>query len=381
MENSKKPGENHKKKYRLSKSNKSQNDGTPSNLKFIFHSKISSKLFKYGSFIILVGILLGFVVNWQPTLIPNEYFNVLLGLISHSLIVLGLVTILVDFPNWRSYFGDRLKEIILDRSYLNTLSEQELDALQYKLLKAKYKNSDINKEGSVLEYLVTTIQPYASFTYREGLNSTLVIEEINGKLRYKEHITFALRNTDHETPYKIVWTWNKEEGIENAIFKLQVQCPVEKISNKISCVCDFKDDCANSKPILIPSLQGELPGNEIGHIVNLNEKIDSIDNVKVHLTLEYEMGVERMYYWNMSSPSKDVTMHVSIPEEYKIETFIGGMNNNEYSEDNSDPLSYIFIAPGWMLPRTGIAINLYKSEKVIATPEAITEIAVPSENT
>jgi hypothetical protein len=72
-----------------------------------------------------------------------------------ALITIGIVGIIVDFPDWQKYFQARVAETIIHRNYLKTLSKPQLIDLQTDTLKAFFGLDDIDRAGSLLEFFHT----------------------------------------------------------------------------------------------------------------------------------------------------------------------------------------------------------------------------------
>jgi len=172
-----------------------------------------------GIIFILVGVIIWFIGN--STVIvdyPNlSTFSSDLGL---TLIGLGIITILVDLPDWRNYFGERLKEIVLERKYLDNLSDRELMAVQRNILKSRYKESGIDKEGSFLNFMQGSIEHLINSPYREHIASNCnIIDQGDGLLYYKEKMSYTLKSVGANKINKVQWIWRKDEIIETKKFK------------------------------------------------------------------------------------------------------------------------------------------------------------------
>jgi hypothetical protein len=79
-------------------------------------------------------------------------FAASLTTLSVALIGFAIFSLALDTIDWREYFAERLKEVVIESDYLQTLDSDTLRDIQTRLLKAQFKNQAIDKEGSFLNY-------------------------------------------------------------------------------------------------------------------------------------------------------------------------------------------------------------------------------------
>jgi hypothetical protein len=289
--------------------------------------------------------------------------------LGQSLLCLGTLTILVDIPDWRKYFGERLKEIVIDRTYLNTLNDVELSSIQVDIFKSIYKHSDLEKEGSFMKYMQTSIQYLVDSSYRENVFSNIKVEiDGSGNSTFSEHITYSLREVGGKMIDKIEWTWAKGEIEQANYYKVALKCPNDREINKDKCTCKDPSKCKNGKI--------EISGTEIenyriedikndGYKIYLKDLVATHDGIQVTVELGYTLKKNRMYFWSMVEPSKVVKINVDFPSNYDLDTFIGGLSGDEFIDSkNENSHTYNFSRDGWMLPRAGIALSFYEKQKV-----------------
>jgi hypothetical protein len=99
--------------------------------------------------------------------------------LSVALMGLGIFGILLDSKNWREYFGERLKEIVIDNTYLKTLDVDTLKQLQINVLKAQFNNQQIDKDGGFLEYFHRHLHKFISEPYRESVSTEVLIKKLD----------------------------------------------------------------------------------------------------------------------------------------------------------------------------------------------------------
>jgi hypothetical protein len=117
----------------------------------------------------------------------------LLELTGVACFVLGLIHIMVETEGWSDYFRERIQEIVLQQSYLNTLDKDRLTALQASLLKAQFKDPHIDREGSFFNYLNTNLHPYLASPYREDVSAEAIYSEAGDSWEVFDRVTFICK--------------------------------------------------------------------------------------------------------------------------------------------------------------------------------------------
>ena len=72
--------------------------------------------------------------GWEKTLIE------LIGHLGIGAIILGVLSILLGLRHWTEYFKERLVDIVMEKSYMDRLTEPALLELQTDVLKSYFKN-------------------------------------------------------------------------------------------------------------------------------------------------------------------------------------------------------------------------------------------------
>jgi hypothetical protein len=284
----------------------------------------------------------------------------LLEFISHGLICVGFVAVILEIPDWRKYFGDRVSDIVLKNSYLDTLNDEQLSLLQAQLLQSKFRNSEIAREGSFLEFLQTNLHHHVNSSYRENVQSNVDITEVNGgDLLCIEELSYVIKTMGDDSIKDIEWTWVANEIKEDRLFRVITKCPPNKFRSN-NCHCPKQNNCIDGS-LELTSEKQTFENNDIGYKINLDTHLEVTNGILVKVKLEYLMGKNRLYFWSMIVPSKMINLNVRFPEHYKIDSFIGGLYKFDYIEEKTTH-SYSFTRNGWMLPRAGIALNFYKTE-------------------
>src|SRR3989475_12003168 len=96
--------------------------------------------------------------------------------ISVALIGYAIFSLTFDTKHWRDYFAERLKEVILEQDYIETLDYESLKDLQTRTLKAQFRNQAIDKEGSFLKYFESNLHRFISEPFREDVSAEALMK-------------------------------------------------------------------------------------------------------------------------------------------------------------------------------------------------------------
>lgn len=283
-----------------------------------------------------------------------------------AFVIMGIIAIIVQFKDWKVYFQERLKEIVMERAYLETLSDNEISSLQIDTLKAKYKTSNIDREGSFLHYFQQKIQDFINYPYRENVSSsTMIKEDKNNKGFFKvyESTTYICRSIGNNIQENVKWLYEEDEFVEVNDFKLRLKCP-GILNKKCEIYCKDKKNCNEGiitldKKSIDQKYKQEEDDDIKGYVIPLKSLVEPLDHLQVELDTCVTMDLDRLFTWAMTHPSKGINFTITYPEGYKLHTFVGGIEPREYSNNHNDNM-YIFTHDGWFLPRTGIAWSLSK---------------------
>jgi|GEM_PF-2819767 len=318
----------------------------------------------------LIGLISLFAPKWFLTQKDwPSFFLELTNQFGTALICLGVVAIIVQFEDWKKYFQERLKDIVIEKSYLESLSDEELAALQVSTLKAKYKETDIDREGSFLHYFQRKIQDYIGSYYREHVTCSLLIEEDDSESNYfrvYDDIKYTCRSIGDNIQDDVRWLYEHNEFEKVDRVQIAFLCPVV---NKNDCdrLCknnSNKKMCKGGKVTLTKEVldSNHSADNEHvkGYSINIGSVSNPIDQLQIEISTSYLIKKDHFFTWAMTHPSKDVSFTITFPKKYSLNYFIGGVEPQEYS-NNINGNMFTFKHEGWFLPRTGIAYNLVES--------------------
>lgn len=321
-----------------------------------------------GIYFILGGIIFWLVGDNVDKNIYPHWNSFITGL-SYTIIALGIISSMIDLPDWKNYFGERLKEIVLDRKYLENLNDSELIGVQREILKSRYKEYDIDKDGSFLNFMQESIEKLINSPYREHVASSCHISEHEpGILYYKEKMSYTLKSVGKDTLKSggknrienVIWTWRKDEIIEAKKFKCTLKCPKYN-EDWTNCTCPEDKRCENGFREILNAESKQIAKDEVGYVIDIKDYMEPVDGVQVFVELEFLMSENRLYSWTMAYPSKDINISLIYPSNYDVDRFIGGLDESQYyiSTDFHENTIY-FVREGWMLPTSGITFSINK---------------------
>lgn len=311
-----------------------------------------------GIIFILVGIIIWISGNAIDTTNYPNCHNFFTGL-GFTIIGLGIISSLIDLPDWRSYFGERLKEIVLNRRYLENLSDKELLGVQRDILKSRYKESGIDKEGSFLNHMQDSIEHLINSPYREHISSNCHITEFEpGVLYYKEKMAYTLKTVGKNKIENVIWTWRKDEMLEAKKMKCTFKCPKYN-ENWTNCSCSEGNRCKNGFKEVEERAIEDFGTDERGYNIDIKDYMEPIDGIQVFVELEFTMSENKLYSWTMAYPSRDINITLIYPSTFEVDRFIGGLDEKDYyiSTDFHENTIH-FVREGWMLPTSGLTFAL-----------------------
>lgn len=329
----------------------------------------NKRIFKLGGvFILIGGILILFsqyiiVVHNIPSSDKLSYyfFKSLLEL-GFSFISMGIIGIILAFPDWQKYFQERLAEIIIERNYLDTLDESELIRLQTSTLKALFK-ADIDKEGSFLNYFHSRIQDFIGSPFRENILATLHVEISDNadRLNMSDTVSYICKKVGEQIQEKI--KWSSTEFLEMQDFKIKIKCPP-----------NYKDTCKNKceysntqccQEILFPKekLTTSIPGE---YALDLKQ-FRHIDGLNVTVETKYVVLKNRHQTWQMAHPTKRFTFTIGYPKTLQIDVDPFGIAKEDELHIINKPGLYIMKYDSWALPNSGLAYT-FRDVSNKATP-------------
>jgi len=300
----------------------------------------------------------------------NSSVALALKLMEHmgiALITIGIVGIIVDFPDWQKYFQARVAETIIHRNYLKTLSKPQLIDLQTDTLKAFFGLDDIDRAGSLLEFFHVKINSHIGSPYRENVHATLSIVPSDKESTYvvDDIVSYTCRKVGDYIQDQVRWSASKDEIDKLDDFKVQIRVPQNFFQSpefktrypSISLAETIFDRNDASQKRLVPAKDGH------GYTLDLSE-FKEIDGLYVKISVRYNIPAGRMITWRMTHPSKNVTGVVRFPSDFNNHVEVFGFDREELNEEYRAGL-YTFGYNSWLLPYSGFAFDFRGPEKAV----------------
>ncbi len=296
-------------------------------------SKNKSNIWFIGVIIALIGALLllwGSYYDSQPLIKNIKNASQTFGC---SIIIAGIIGVVLEWRKTKEYFGERLKEIIIDDSYLSGLDSKKLNNLFLSIQEHIFKTDDIKKEDGFLEYFNTNLHKYIVKPYRENVSSEIIFKiKDNHSLEATDKVSYICRSMNNKLQEDIQILPNEEEFLSWDSVKI-------KIGNSSSAefnADDLKALLSEQKPLKV--------------------KIDTEkykDKVKVEISQKYTIRTCKLQSWQMSNPTKNLRISISYPKSLQIDV-LPLLELDKFAVETDEPGYFGLIYNEWMLPKSGI---------------------------
>ena len=234
-------------------------------------------------------------------------------LLGFTLFSSGIFSFFLQLPDWKNYFEERLKNIVLEQEYLNSLDSDSLSNLQIKTLKAYFKASDIDKEGSFLNYFQENLSQYIKEPYRDDVRAEMILlDEDTMGIWVSDRVIYNCRMVGNKIQEHIKWKPEPDEFLEIE----SVEIRVKKKNSAFKTVLKM----VNQNNVYIVNDSGEqLTLDKIyqkGLIYPLHDYNE--DGLIVELKSKYKITKEKFSTWVMAHPTKNFYLTIRYPEQWKI---------------------------------------------------------------
>jgi hypothetical protein len=327
------------------------------------------KLYRYGIVGLLIGLLLVFVSLYLDALLAEKQAADALGThaaglakilvklletLGVTIFGVGLLNIMLETKDWRHYFGGRMRELVVDQSYLKTLDKDVLSSLQGNVLKALFKDQNIDREGSFLNYFHSRLHRYIADPYLEDVTSELICAPSGANAwTVLDRVTYVCRKSASGIQQNVRWVADPNEFLAVEALSVSVQYPY---THEKQGQCVILHD-------------GKPSGREV--TVELDNFKD-VDGLIVITTSKYRIDVERFQYWTMMHPTRNFDITIIYPADHAIQTNPLILNKD---------LILITEAAGyfkakydsWMLPASGLAWRIVPARVPLAGVDTVSE--------
>ena len=306
---------------------------------------------------ILFGIIFIFI-SFLPHLEGTGFSllrEIVISFFSHigiGLLILGFVTIMIESEHWTVYFEKRLSKIVVDKEYLQKLTEVELTILQTEVLKAYFKNDQIGGTDGFLQHYQNNIQSFIGQPFRTSVIFTLDIKSLpsdNSKLKVDEYLQFTCMKNGNKCQEFIEYI--PDEGEYEHIENIEVSIQHESFKNEDNPEGKKKYSMEN-----LSQMDALLPKN-LGFKFSIADY--NLDKLNVVIKLTFIVSREKLISWRMSQPTKGVNIIVHYPKDlnlFREMFFSSSLDFNE--ENNRDNNRYTFLLQDWLMPNEGITFQL-----------------------
>lgn len=275
-----------------------------------------------------------------------RFFISLAGHIGIGLIVIGILSILIETDHWVEYFKARLSEIVIDRKYLENLSQEKLIDLQTDILRAFYKDEGIGGKDGFLEYYQKNIQGFVVSPFRTNLVSDRRIEYLEegkkDRVRSVEVLTWNCKANQGRIQENVGWDPNEGE--------------VEKVEDT-NLRLEHKDLPGGFKEYSYEDLK-KIEETKTGGIIFSLKDYDHSDGLKIILTIATLAATNKFWAWRMAHPSRGISLTVRYPADLSINRELYGIGDDCYELNEKGKGYYKLSSQKWVLPKEGVVFEL-----------------------
>ncbi len=270
-------------------------------------------------------------------------------LLGFTIFTSGIFSFFLQLPDWQHYFEERLKNVVLEQEYLNSMDQETLSNLQIKTLKAYFHTSDIDKEGSFLNYFQDNLSKYISEPYRDNVKCEIVVEESDEPpgILISDRLTYACKMVGGKIQDTIKWKPDPGEFLDIISVEMKVKNnPVLSMNKKDD---EFVVKC-NGTEKQVPRSEIEQKGL-IFPLSNFSE-----NGLYVELKSVYKMETGQFSNWSMAHPTKTFYMTISYPKEMKLRFQPMVSHPEKVIEDHREGF-FSMQYNEWLLPNSGVVYS------------------------
>ena len=215
------------------------------------------------------------------------------------------------------------------------------------VLRIRYKNDDIGKDDSFLDFQQQLIEPLLTQPYRENVDQTMTITE-NGDDTFSviDQVMYQIRTNNNQISEVAKFDYSneivKKENIKIYLRKYYEEEKEIDINdeNKVKLECNSIGDSIKSIDL------------------NLKEYI-TCDKLQIRCVSQYKIKKDTINVWQMSFLTKNLKMSISAPNGYNVNFESFSLNDKfELVSRENGKLTYNYNY--WVLPHSGFAWKLIK---------------------
>lgn len=274
----------------------------------------------------------------------------LLDVTGIAFLVLGVIHIMIETEDWSNYFRDRMREIVMEQSYLNTLDKDKLTVLQTSVLKAQFEDQSIDREGSFLSYLRSNLHHYIVEPYREDVTAEVIYTDAGDCWEVFERVTYVCRKATKGILRNYTWQVDPGEYVSIENLKVEIQFPYTHEQR------GKKETLYDDKPDFGPPLLCSLAPYE------------NVDGLIVISSEKFRTHKSGFQYWTMADPTKNFDVTLTFPSNHEVQVKPMVLNPDLVLTTTADgyyKAKYDF----WMLPESGMTWRLRPKDTMTASEE------------
>ena len=337
--------------------------------KLFYEKNIKSKAvisIIFGSMVLIINFMLSLscrISDWSPlTTSLIECFSEILNIVTSIIVGIGISTLFLDFFGYIKYTKDRIKEVMVDKDYIRTLSDDEKRSIIGKAEESLYfKNGqvvDTSLYANIKERLIPLID--TSYISQYNVQVDCYPDEKNKTIKKQIHKVIEIvcnkENDSFEMPFSTYCF--SIPGIDN---KLLYNIDLCKFNDN-----DLTQD-AKSKLQTVP-VNDEAGNTDVKFVLKYDLRLSEGKNIIEIRTTTIVPASDNTYEHTITMPCKRYNINFSVHnKDYEVlgyafawDTFNGVNNLNrviyKYMYDGSFRISF----ENWTLPGNGCVFVIKK---------------------
>lgn len=304
----------------------------------------------------LVLVLLSVITRPEPDPTTHHIsenwhlFSASLEALGIAAVVTALFNWLIETREWKEYFGERIREFILDNKYLALLSQERIKELRRSIDRLRYGQQEVDDEASYYNYLNSSLGKEVGMPYRDWADCTLCFEEDQvDKWQIRDQMSYTCRaGQSGDIAANVTWGPDAEGDFSHVDRAIIIARKPPGMLGGGSAVDVVRIE-SNTDPAL---------GKDV-HRYSLAERgLSKIDKLRIEMELIYSVPKERFHSWIMSEPTKEFTITISFPKGMKIHILPIILDADFLKMDIADGIAKITYS-SWMLRGSGLVWRLY----------------------
>ncbi len=293
----------------------------------------------------------------------NYFVNGIVELLNSAgaaIIVIGGINAIIETGHWRRYFEERLKDIVVQQNYLNTLDKSILSNIHVKLLQAQFKDSTISGDDSFFAFYNKNIHQYIGGPYREDATGDIIIKETPGDLPWQvsETIRFTCRNNGSGIQESVTWHPDESQILDS--IRISVQPPTSGTETVI-----FE---SSGNEVITGLSNAELKQLKSGiclretNIDGIKQDLSQCDKLAIAIVAKYRLRKSSALTWSFALPTKRFHINILADQRYDVISELFAANEDSARIVRSDGSLSLHYSD-WMLPQNGVVIRLLPKQE------------------